>query len=184
MDELQLIISNLLQDQNIDDFEDSLLFKEQVMQNPDAIRILLQLLRKSTGESHERIALMIASVAPAMLPEVARGFEVGDSNWHHRLMEIIWTIVNLEKSRDWQTIFDTIKSPLSKLFTDTRSIEPEYENPIEIEHTLRVCDDAYLLCKGLLEPEFIPSDFLDLEFQERDFDIRTFRSQIDGDLLV
>ena len=178
------IINKLLDDENTVDFEQNISFINEIKDDPEAIKILLVLLQSSSAERQNRIYGMLVNFSKTSLPEIASALSLGGSLWRHRILEVMWGIINVTDEAQWEEVFHSVKVRVLELLSDREWIPQQLEDPIEIEYRLRVCDDAYLFCQSLLDHEYDESDFLDMDEELRNREIETLKSRINNNILI
>jgi len=176
------LIIKLLDDSDIVDFEENLLFREELLEDPEAIKFLLEIMRTDSHQRRGRARKMLLEFSDDSLPEISKVLSLQGANWRNEIVEIISTIASMSDQDKLPSIYQAIKLNVMPLLNDSDWIEHDFKNPVEIEYKSRVCDEAYMLCKYLLVPDFFDGDFLDLNEQYRNREISTFRSRIDQNL--
>jgi hypothetical protein len=174
----EALIHKLLADPKIDDFDDNPVFRTQVLNRPEAAEILVRFMRTERPEIALRARRMLCLFDRSALQPVAAGLEREDALWRYNLIHIIWAIISVEESRERPLLLKEVLPQVVSLFQDKTVVSPEYRFPLEVEYQYRVCDEAYVLCGRLLDPEFEESVFRGMGFEERDGEIRVLQSRL------
>jgi hypothetical protein len=156
------------------------LFRERVLNQPGAAEFLLEVMQKETGKPALGARCMLCQFDVSALPFIAQKLSDPQVAWRDGLLEVLWAIISVEKPRDRVAAIQSVFPSIDPLLEDHSVIPFEHELPIEVEYEYRICDEAYALCQRLLNPDFDESLFTILEFEERDIEIRNFRSRINA----
>ena len=178
---LETLIGKLLADSKIDYFEENMVFRTQVLDQPEAADILLNIMDTDPPNTAARAGEMLSLFSWPGAASVLKGLSRQDTEWRTNLMSVLWSIVTNSEDIDRSQMLQESIPHILPLFDD-RSIHmnPEVEHPVEIEYEeYRVCDEAYLLTLFLQAPDYDDEDFFkELAYEERDVEIQRMRSRL------
>jgi hypothetical protein len=178
---LETLITKLLADSKITYFEDNMVFRTQVLDQPEAADILLDIMASDTPDNAARAGEMLSLFSwPGALP-VLKGLSRQDTEWRTVLMSVLWSMVtNSEDLNRADMLQEGLPHILPLLDDRSLFINPEVEHPVEIEYEeYRICDEAYLLLRYLQAADYDDEDFFkELTYEERDAEIRSLRNRL------
>lgn len=99
-------------------------------------------------------------------------------------LEVLWCLL---ATADRHTVRDALvrTAPgLEVLLNDRRPLPKDPPDHMEHDFVGRVCDEAFLVVRDLLDPEYNPSMFHSLDEEGRDQEIARFKRQIPGAMIV
>jgi hypothetical protein len=171
-------IRRLLADRRIEDFEDNPIFRTEIVDRPEAAEILVRLMWTEGGEIASRAREMLSLFGRPALHAVAAALAELGAVWRGELLNILWTIISAEESQDWAALLQGILPTVLPALEDRSLLRFEYQNKPEIEYEYRVCDEAYLFIRVVLDPEYDELAFLRAALEDRDAEIQSLRNRL------
>jgi len=174
----EALIRRVLADSRIDDFDDSPIFRAEILNRVEAAGILVDVMWEGSPEIADRAKGMLCLFdAPALGP-VAAGLARQGAQWRADLLDVVSTIIGVRDPRDWSALLGGVLPQIAPLLQDREMIDLKGTNKMEIEYEYRVCDRAYVCLQELRDPEYDAYGFLLMAFDERDIEIRALRSRL------
>ena len=174
----EALIRKLLADSKITDYEESPIFRASVLNRLEAATFLVDVMFEASPDIADRAKGMLCLFDPVALAPVAAGFARPGAQWRSDLLDIAVTIIGVQDSREWAKLLEELLPKVGPLLVDRSVIDRAGAAQMELQYEYRVCDQAYVLLRELLDPEYDPYEFLLMEFEERDAEIRALRSRL------
>jgi len=178
---LVTLIRKLLTDSKITYFEDNMIFRTQVLDQPEAADILIDIMASDTPDHAARAGEMLSLFSWPGVSPVLKGLSRQGTEWRTNLMSVLWSIVTNSEDLDRSEILQESLPHILPLLDDRGLyMNPEVEHPVEIEYEeYRICDEAYLLLRYLQAADYDDEDFFkELAYDERDAEIKRLRSRL------
>jgi hypothetical protein len=178
---VETLIRRLLADQKMVYFDDSPVFRTQVLDQPEAAQVLVQLLTGPTADLAARAGEMLCLFSRPGLPPVLAALPDATPEGRQLLLSAAWAIVQNSAEEDYPALLQAATPVLRELFRDRSRLDPvTLDTPIELEYVyLRICDQAYLLLRAL-EPGFYAEALFRYQAdEERDSEIRQYSGRKD-----
>lgn len=176
----ETLVRRLLSDRSIEDFDTSLVFRTQLLDNPEAASVLVQIMATEGGEIANRARQMLCLFGEPALRPLADSLSKEEALWRRSVIHTLWAIISASEARDRTALLQPILGSILGLFDDRAIPSVQFSLPIEIEYELRVCDEAFLLCQRLLNSQYHGGLFTGMGFDGRDAEIRALRDQLLG----
>ncbi len=177
--ELETTIRRLLDDETVEDFAANAEFRQKVLNRPEAASVLVDLAVSDNGRL-QRAASMLCLFDRTAVKPLAASLSRPDPLWRSRVLNLIWTLAHAAEFWEGPAILEDIRGFLVPLLSDQSVVSPDYPYPPEILRDYRVCDEAYVLWRNLSYRQYDDSLFIGMASDERDVEISTLRTQVDG----
>lgn len=186
MKQLRYKIKKLLHDKDINYFQENQLFQDEILNQYKAARILVEFLYTEPDDNIERVQNMLSLFNSVALKPLAVGLSWGIIKkdiveWRIRLLHIIWIIMSELNQEEKKDSLYMMYPYLTPLLDDNNIILPKIKNGIDIDNLYRVCDEFYMFIREIQDPEYDESDFIDMNFEERDEEIKLYRKQLNNE---
>ncbi len=175
----QTLIERLLADARVEDFQENLVFRTQILNKPEAAQTLMVIMANADRQTiGQRAQQMLTLFDASALPALAAGLTRPGALWRYDLLNILWAIISVYETDEIPALLASVQAQVMALFEDATPIMLEFEDPVEVEFIYRVRDQAYAFIQRLRDPRFDESYFRMLDDAGRDQEIRGLRSQI------
>lgn len=162
-------------------FEDSTIFTSEIAGNPEAAEILAKIADSESGELSTPAGEMLCLFGSEALGPILQRLTHVDPDSRGFWITILWPVlVNADDAGQSEAVLEVVPAlvPMLGDISIGGSVEVE-GHPIELEcEPFRLCDEAFLMIKHILEPEYDDDEFRCLGYGERDAQISLLRSSL------
>ncbi|HXV43245.1 MAG TPA: hypothetical protein VEC96_09295 [Anaerolineae bacterium] len=99
-------------------------------------------------------------------------------------LDVLWCLLSTEEPRTVRDGLAQARPGLETLLDDRRPVPDDLPEFIEHDFLGRVCDQAFLIAREMLDPEYDASVFRRLDENGRDQEIARFKRQMPGAAIV
>jgi len=174
----EVLIRRVLSDARTTDFDTSPIFRNEIRNQPGAAQILVALMHDASPEIAARAKVMLCLFDSPALGALADGAARTGASFRAELLDVIVTIIGVSDPKEWAAQLGPILPRLVHLLRDLEVVDVPGGFKMEIEIRCRVCDLAYLSLQELRDPEFDGYNFLLMEFEERDGEVRALLARL------
>jgi hypothetical protein len=178
---LESLIRRLLADQKTVYFDESSVFRDQILDKPEAVPLLIKIMLREAGELAERAGKMLSLFSePAWKPLLGALTDAAPDE-RTLLLGAAWGVAQNTALEQRSAMAAEGLPLLRPLLRDKTRPDPDTTNtPVEIEYPfLRVCDQSYLLLRFLENSVFDESVFRLSDDTDRDLEIQHYTGRKD-----
>jgi len=149
----------------------------------NAAELVPALERAGTLEAGNARRVLCLFSPEAAAPLVAKLVGAG-LNARREGLEVLWCLLSTEDQRTVRDALAQAGPGLEVLLDDRRPVPDDLPAYIESDFMGRVCDEAFLVARELLDPEYDSSLFRSLDEEGRNEEIARFKRQAPGAAMV
>jgi hypothetical protein len=165
------IVRKLLRDRRIKDFEENLMFRTKILNNPAAVPIILAIMKSADQNLRGRAAFMLSLFDSRALIPLLAAARYGDPLWKSDCLSIAAMIrMNLNQRERTAALQNNQMMGYVKQLLQDKSVVPiiKGREPVEVAYYYRVCDLTFLLIKYLQNPRYDETAFQNMRDEARD----------------
>ncbi|HTP03428.1 MAG TPA: hypothetical protein VMJ64_18785 [Anaerolineales bacterium] len=178
---LESLIRRLLADQKTVYFDDSPIFREQILNHSEAVPLLVQIMLRESPALAGRAGEMLSLFSQPAWKPLLDALPPAAADERTLLLGAAWAVAQNSDPEQRSAMSAEAMPVLRALLRDKARPDPDTsQTPVEIEYPyLRVCDQAYLLLRYLENPFFDETLFRSFDDTNRDLEIQHYNRRQD-----